>query len=37
MALADIEKEFIKTPHASVSGNKRKAAAILGISRRAPV
>jgi DNA-binding protein Fis len=35
MALADIEKEFIKMTPASVSGNKRKAAAILGISRRA--
>jgi DNA-binding NtrC family response regulator len=35
MALADIEKEFIKMTLASVSGNKRKAASILGVSRRA--
>jgi DNA-binding NtrC family response regulator len=35
MALAEIEKEFIKMTLASVSGNKRKAASILGISRRA--
>ncbi|HSE85465.1 MAG TPA: sigma-54 dependent transcriptional regulator [Candidatus Binatia bacterium] len=35
MALAEIEREFIKMTLASVSGNKRKAASILGISRRA--
>jgi DNA-binding NtrC family response regulator len=35
MPLADIEKEFIKMTLASVSGNKRRAASILGVSRRA--
>ena len=35
MPLAEIEKEFIEMTLASVSGNKRKAASILGISRRA--
>ena len=35
MTLSDVEKEFIKVTLASVSGNKLKAASILGISRRA--
>jgi DNA-binding NtrC family response regulator len=35
MCLADVEKEFIKMTLSSVSGNKMKAASILGISRRA--
>ena len=35
MTLADTEREFIKMTLASVSGNKTKAASILGISRRA--
>ena len=35
MSLADVEKEFIKMTLSSVSGNKMKAASILGISRRA--
>ena len=35
MTLAEIEEEFIKMTLASVSGNKLKAASILGISRRA--
>jgi transcriptional regulator with PAS, ATPase and Fis domain len=35
MSLADVEKEFIQMTLASVSGNKKKAASILRISRRA--
>jgi DNA-binding NtrC family response regulator len=35
MSLAEIEKEFIKRTISAVSGNKMKAASILGISRRA--
>jgi DNA-binding NtrC family response regulator len=35
MSLAEVEREFIKMTLASVSGNKMKAAAVLGISRRA--
>ena len=35
MSLEEVEKEFIKLTLASVSGNKLKAAGILGISRRA--
>jgi DNA-binding NtrC family response regulator len=35
MTLSEVEKELIKMTLAAVSGNKVKAAAILGISRRA--
>jgi DNA-binding NtrC family response regulator len=35
MSLAEAEREFIKMTLSSVSGNKVKAATILGISRRA--
>jgi DNA-binding NtrC family response regulator len=35
MTLADVEKEFISMTIASVGGNKKKAAAVLGVSRRA--
>jgi DNA-binding NtrC family response regulator len=35
MSLGEVEKEFIKMTLASVSGNKMKAAGILGVSRRA--
>ncbi len=35
MSLAQVEKEFIKMTLNSVSGNKMKAASVLGISRRA--
>ncbi len=35
MTLASVEKEYIKMTIASVSGNKMKAAEILGVSRRA--
>jgi DNA-binding NtrC family response regulator len=33
--LADVEKEFINMTIASVGGNKKKAAEVLGVSRRA--
>ena len=35
MTLADVEKEYIKMTIASVSGNKMRAAELLGVSRRA--
>lgn len=35
MTLADVEKEFINMTIASVGGNKKKAAEVLGVSRRA--
>jgi DNA-binding NtrC family response regulator len=35
MTLEQVEREFLKMTLASVSGNKKQAAAILGISRRA--
>lgn len=35
MTLADVEKEFIKMTLSSVSGNKLKAAEVMGVSRRA--
>jgi DNA-binding protein Fis len=35
MTLGEVEKEYIKLTLSSVNGNKRKAASLLGISRRA--
>jgi DNA-binding NtrC family response regulator len=35
MTLEEVEKEFVKATLSSVSGNKKQAASILGISRRA--
>jgi DNA-binding NtrC family response regulator len=35
MSLEQVEKEFVKMTLSSVSGNKKKAASVLGISRRA--
>jgi DNA-binding NtrC family response regulator len=35
MTLADVEKEFVNMTIASVGGNKKKAAEVLGVSRRA--
>jgi DNA-binding NtrC family response regulator len=35
MTLEEVEKEFVKMTLSSVNGNKRKAASVLGISRRA--
>jgi DNA-binding NtrC family response regulator len=35
MSLEEVEREFIQMTLTSVSGNKMKAASILGISRRA--
>jgi DNA-binding NtrC family response regulator len=35
MTLEEVEKEYLKMTLSSLSGNKKKAAAVLGISRRA--